>query len=124
MPCCNLTEFRSSVPARFMLLGLAIFWGTFFVTLVLGVLLVWHPLGREMLSTLWAFLRALWLETMRNRDSKVSRWACRVSGVFLPVSPTLAGTLCRRPEIPLGLLFLSVVALFAGVAWSVAALVS
>ncbi len=119
MPCCNLSEFRTRVPLRFMLLGLAIFWGTFTMAFLIGLLLVALPVGRGILQVLFEFLRALWHETMRTRCSTPARWSCRVSGVLLRVAPSLAGLLCRRPEIPLAVAGLAILSALAGIAWIV-----
>lgn len=99
MPCCGLHEYRRTVPVKYMIAGGLVFWTTFLAALLVGLLTVWSARGRLLLRTEAEFLRSLWRETMRGRDSIPARWACRLSGAALRVSPSLAGLIYRRPEI-------------------------
>lgn len=100
MPCCGLSEQRSRVPLRFTLAGIAVFSGAFVAGSTLGILLCWTRLGRGVLRAQWQFVLSLWRESMRQRDSTFSRWACRLSGRLLLRAPNLAELVYRRPEIP------------------------
>ena len=99
MPCCGLHEYRRTVPMKYMVAGGLVFWTTFLVALLFGLLTAWSARGRLLLRTEAEFLRSLWRETMRGRDSIPARWACRFSGSALRVSPSLAGLIYRHPEI-------------------------
>jgi len=100
MPCCGLHEYRRTLPMKYMVAGGLVFWTTFIAVLLFGLLTVWSARGRLLLRSEVAFLRSLWRETMRGRDSIPARWACRFSGAALRVSPRLAGLIYRHPEIP------------------------
>ncbi len=101
MPCCGLAEFRVKVPAHLVIAGVALFWTAFFVAFLCGVALVWLPVGRGILASQREFLRAFWLETMRQPGSAPARWSCRFSGYLLPISPSAARLVYQRPELPL-----------------------
>lgn len=101
MPCCGLHEYREKVPLKYTLSGGAVFWGTFLMALLGGVLMAWDRRGRWILHVQGNFLRALWTETMRRTDSIPARWSCRVSGHLLKFSPRLAAAVYRHPEVPL-----------------------
>lgn len=99
MPCCGLHEYRERVPLKYTLAGMLVFWGAFVGASVLGILLCWTRMGRSLLACQWEFLRSIWKETMRDRDSVPARWSCRLSGYVLPIWPGLAETVYRRPEV-------------------------
>ena len=99
MPCCGLHEYREKVPLKYTLAGCGVFWGGFFIALISGLVLAWTRNGRSILRILTSFMGALWIDTMRQRDSIPARWSCRCSGYFLPLSPRLAAVIYRRPEI-------------------------
>lgn len=117
MPCCGLHEYRVKVPIRYTLAGGVVFWGGLILMMVLGVLTCWSGPGRQMLKAGGAFLGALWRETMRSPGSVPARWACRLSGRVLKVSPALAELVFRHPELPVlaGLALLA--GAFAGGIW-------
>jgi hypothetical protein len=100
MPCCGLTEYRHKVPMKYMLSGGLVFWGTFLVALTFGLITAWSVRGRLILRVQAEFLRSLWAETMRQRDSIPARWSCRLSGHALSISPRLAEMIYRHPEVP------------------------
>ena len=98
MPCCRLHEYQQRAPLKYTLSG-AVFWGAFTAALFAGTLLSWTPKGRSLLRVQANFLRALWRETMRERDSIPARYSCRLSGRLWLLSPRLAALIYRRPEI-------------------------
>jgi hypothetical protein len=100
MPCCGLHEYRRKVPMKYMVSGGLVFWGTFLVALTFGLITAWTARGRLILRVQAEFLRSLWTETMRQRDSIPARWSCRLSGRALSVSPRLAEMIYRHPEVP------------------------
>ena len=99
MPCCGLHEYRRKVPLKYMVSGGLVFWGAFAAALLFGVLTVWTARGRLILRSQASFLRSLWVETMRRRDSIPARWSCRLSGTALRVSPRLAAMIYHHPEV-------------------------
>lgn len=100
MPCCGLHEHRTRLPARYILVGATFFWGIFLAGLLFGLLTVWTKRGRWTLRVQAGFIRSLWQETMRERDSIPARLSCRLSGRALRVSPRLAEVIYRYPEVP------------------------
>jgi hypothetical protein len=100
MPCCGLHEHRTSLPARYIVVGALFFWGIFTAGLLVGLLTIWSKRGRYALRVQAGFIRSLWAETMRERDSIPARWSCRLSGRALRVSPRLAEVIYRYPEVP------------------------
>jgi hypothetical protein len=100
MPCCGLHEYRRKVPVKYIVSGGLVFWGTFVVALMVGLVTVWSARGRLILRVQAEFLRSLWTETMRNRDSIPAQWSCRLSGLAIRVSPRLATVIYRHPELP------------------------
>lgn len=100
MPCCGLHEYRQKVPLKYVISGGLVFWGTFLAGLLFGLATVWSARGRLVLRVQAEFLRSLWAETMRHRDSIPARWSCRLSGHALRVSPRLAEVIYRHPELP------------------------
>ena len=117
MPCCGLTEYRERVPFRYTAAGTVVFWGAFALAVIAGALGCWRPGGRRLLAACGAFLAALWRDTMRNPSSVPARWACRMSGRLLPISPAAAEWVFRHPEAPvLGLVVLTL-GILAGVIW-------
>jgi hypothetical protein len=100
MPCCGLHEYRRTVPVKYMVTGGAVFWTTFALGLVFGLATIWSTRGRLILRVQAEFVRSLWLETMRSSESVPARWSCRLSGLALRVSPRLATTIYRHPELP------------------------
>lgn len=100
MPCCGLQEYRRKVPIKYMVSGGLVFWGTFLVALTFGLITAWSVRGRLILRVQAEFLRSLWAETMRQRDSIPARWSCRLSGRAFSLSPRLAGMIYRHPEVP------------------------
>jgi hypothetical protein len=99
MPCCGLHEYQQRAPLKYTLSGGAVFWGAFSAALFAGALLSWSAKGRSLLRVQANFLRALWRETMRQRDSIPARYSCRLSGRLWLLSPRLAALVYRRPEI-------------------------
>jgi hypothetical protein len=100
MPCCGLHEYRRKVPMKYMMSGGLVFWGAFLVALAVGLCTAWSVRGRLILRVQAEFLRSLWTETMRQRDSVPARWSCRLSGRALSISPRLAEMIYRHPEVP------------------------
>jgi hypothetical protein len=100
MPCCGLHEYRRKVPMKYMVSGGLVFWGTFLLALIFGLVTAWSARGRLILRVQAEFLRSLWTETMRQRDSIPARWSCRLSGRALGLSPRLATMIYRHPEVP------------------------
>lgn len=100
MPCCGLTEYRQRVPLKYTLAGSVVFWGAFLAAFLFGLLTVFTERGRNVLRIQASFLRSLWQETMRNRDSVPARLSCRLSGRFLDVWPRMAEMIYKHPEIP------------------------
>jgi hypothetical protein len=100
MPCCGLHEYRRKVPMKYMVSGGLVFWGTFLLALIFGLVTAWSARGRLILRVQAEFLRSLWTETMRQRDSIPARWSCRLSGRALGLSPRLAAMIYRHPEVP------------------------
>jgi hypothetical protein len=100
MPCCGLHEYRRKVPMKYMLSGGLVFWGTFLLTLGFGLVTAWSAQGRLLLRVQAEFLRSLWTETMRRRDSIPAQLSCRLSGRALGISPRLAEIIYRHPEVP------------------------
>lgn len=100
MPCCGLHEYRRKVPVKYMVSGGLVFWGMFVLGLAFGLVTAWGPRGRLILRVQAEFLRSLWAETMRQRDSIPARWSCRLSGRALSISPRLAEMIYRHPEVP------------------------
>ena len=117
MPCCGLTEYRERVPIKYTAAGLVVFWGGFSVALAAGLLTCWLPWGRHVLRWCGAFLLALWRDTMRNPASVPARWACRLSGRLLPVSPIAAEWVFRHPEAPVVAVTVVGIAVLAGAVW-------
>lgn len=101
MPCCGLSEFRHHVPLKYTFTGTTLFWGIFALSFFIGVLLSWNRIGRGILAAEFEFVKALWRETMRQPDSIPAKWSCRLSGYLLPLSPGLAATVFRHPELPI-----------------------
>jgi len=114
MPCCGLTEYRERVPIKYTAAGFVVFWGGFALAVIAGLLTVWLPWGRSMLRSCWAFLGALWRDTMRNPAAVPGRWACRLSGRLLTVSPSAAEWVFRHPEAPVLAVTVAAVAALAG----------
>ncbi len=100
MPCCGLHEYRERVPPKYTLSGGVVFWGAFLTAFLGSLLTIWSTLGRAVLRVQWNFLRALWMETMRARDSVPARLSCRLSGYLLNRSPRLAAFIYHHPEVP------------------------
>ena len=100
MLCCGLHEHLTRLPARYILVGATFFWGIFLAGLLFGVATVWTRRGRWMLRVQAGFIRSVWQETMRERDSIPARLSCRLSGRVLRVSPRLAEVIYRYPEVP------------------------
>lgn len=117
MPCCGLHEYRRTVPVKYMLSGGAVFWSTFAVALLFGLVTIWSARGRLILRVQAEFLRSLWLETMRSSESVPARWSCRLSGLAIRVSPRLATVIYRHPELPFIYVPLVTLALLISVGW-------
>lgn len=119
MPCCGLHEYRRTVPVKYMVTGGAVFWTTFGLALLFGVATLWSARGRLILRVQSEFLRSLWLETMRSSESVPARWSCRLSGLVIRLSPRLATTIYRHPELPFIYAPLFVLGVVASVGWLV-----